>query len=77
MKFLMTLITIILIIVTLLVTYTFAHRLTLPYNSEGNYFDDNSMVVYHQQAVQVLGLFSIIAITVSVVVIYKTKRYYR
>lgn len=36
--------------------WIFIKRLLLPYNSEGRYFDAESSVVYHQQAVIVYGL---------------------
>lgn len=74
MKVLMTILTVVLVLVTLLLTYAFIDSLILPYNSEGNYFDENSMVVYHQQDVEAYGFLTFIAIILTSLAVYKTKK---
>lgn len=45
----------ILFVLEVLISIVFFKRLYLPYNEEGNYFDENIMVVYHQQSLLSLG----------------------
>ena len=42
-------------ILTTIFCWTFYSRLKFDYNSEGNYFDEKNVVVYHEQAVFVYG----------------------
>ncbi len=58
-KFLLTFSTIILFVLTILFAWTFVNRWTIPFNSEGNYFDENTSVVYHEQSVLIYGLITI------------------
>ena len=36
---------------TLLLSYLIIYRMTLPYNSEGIYFDEAHLITIHQQAI--------------------------
>lgn len=56
MKVPFSILTIILALATLLNAIVFISRLTLSYNLQGSYFDENSSTVYHEQAVTVYGL---------------------
>ncbi|MGX7666400.1 hypothetical protein [Flavobacterium pedocola] len=47
-------------VITILLVLVFAERLALNYNSEGNYFDENTAIVYHEQAVLVYGILSVL-----------------
>lgn len=48
----------------------FIDRLILPYNSEGNYFDQKDLVVYHQQSIVAYGLLTFIFLTTTIISIY-------
>ena len=74
MKVVMTTLTVVLVLVTLTLTYAFITSLTLTYNSEGNYFDESSMVVYHQQDVEAYGFLSFVAVVLTSLSVYKTKK---
>jgi hypothetical protein len=74
MKFVMTTLTVVLVLVTLILTYTFIASLTLTYNSEGNYFDESSMVVYHKQDIEAYGFFTFVTVILTSLAIYKTKK---
>ena len=50
----------------------FTNRLTLNYNSEGNYFDESSSIVYHTQAVFVYGILSVLLIGLTSLLLYFT-----
>jgi len=56
----------VLIMATTFFAVTFFNRLTLPFNSEGNYFDNNAGIVYHKQSVLVYGLITFILVLVTV-----------
>jgi len=46
----------VLVFTACLVGWLFIRRLILPYNSEGNYFNETDSIVYHEQAVLVFGI---------------------
>jgi len=46
----------------------------MSYNSEGNYFDENSGVVYHQQAVNVFGVIALILFFLTILTVWKLKK---
>ena len=46
----------VLVFTTCLIGWLFIRRLILPYNSEGNYFNETDSIVYHEQAVLVFGI---------------------
>jgi hypothetical protein len=43
------------------------------YNTEGNYFDENSAVVYHEQAVFVYGILAFVSLLVTTLTIWRLK----
>ena len=73
-KFIQAVILVPLLIGTFGIGWVFIKRIRLPYNSEGRYFDEGSGVVYHQQAVVVYGLLSIIVLAIIVGVVYRLSR---
>lgn len=52
---------------------TFYNRLKMPYNTEGNYFEENSALVYHEQSVLVWGLVFFVFFCFSVFVTFSGK----
>jgi uncharacterized membrane protein YjgN (DUF898 family) len=76
MKIGLTMLTIILALLTLFIAIGFVHRLTLSYNSEGTYFDENTFSVYHEQAVTVYGILVFIGLVLTLLLFYKTKKAY-
>ena len=68
-KWLLIILTTILIFFTLLFAFIFYNRMILVYNSEGNYFDENSLVVYKEQAKIIYGIitFSLLFLTLFTV----------
>lgn len=55
-RYLLTVSTIILFVLTILFAWTFVIRWTIPFNSEGNYFNEKTSIVYHEQSVFIYGL---------------------
>ena len=49
----------------------FLQRLDLPYNAEGNYFDQNDLVTYQAQSVAVYGVLSFGSLIVVGIMSYK------
>ena len=70
----MTILTLILSLVTLLMSFVFANRLTFSYNSEGRHFDESSLIVYHKQAVTVYGLLFFSGLVLTLLAFYKTRK---
>lgn len=64
-------------ILTVVNGFTFINRLTMPYNSEGNYFDESSSIVYHQQSIIVYGLLCFVFITLTILLAYKIIKKYK
>jgi hypothetical protein len=58
-------------ILTLIFSLTFITRTRLSYNEEGRYFDENDMVVYHEQAEVVYGLLTIVFLSLTVITLSK------
>jgi hypothetical protein len=71
-KLILSIITILLIHLTVLAGWILKHRLSLPYNSEGSYFDKKNGVVYYQQAVEVYGLITLSLFLLTVWMAYVT-----
>ena len=67
----------ILFLFTLLFAWIFFTHLTLPYNDEGRYFDEDSMTVYKQQSVLLYGLITVVNLALTSVTIVLTKRLYK
>ncbi|CAM3353456.1 hypothetical protein FLLO111716_05870 [Flavobacterium longum] len=51
--------------------FIFLGRAGLPYNSEGNYFDENNMVTYQTQSVAAYGVLSLGSLIVVGIISYK------
>ena len=69
-KIILTISTTLLTILTIISVMTLIERLTLPYNSEGNYFDEKESVVYNQQSIFAYGLLTFIILTTTIVLTY-------
>jgi hypothetical protein len=50
----------ILFVSTILIASVLLTRLKMEYNSEGNYFDENTLVVYKKQAIIVYGIITLL-----------------
>ncbi|PZP52548.1 MAG: hypothetical protein DI598_00495 [Pseudopedobacter saltans] len=62
------------IVLLFICAITFWKRLSLPYNTEGNYFDEANSIVYHQQAVGVFGFLSLLFLVILVVSFVRKKK---
>lgn len=51
--------------------WMFYVRVRMKYNSEGTYFDENTLVVYKEQAVLVYGAIAILLLTITLLTIWK------
>lgn len=65
--------TIVLALLTIIFGWTFYNRIGMDYNSEGNYFDKNSLVVYKEQAVMIYEIISFILLTLTLLITCKLK----
>ena len=65
-KILKNIIFILLCIATLLLSCLIVYRITLPYNSEGIYFDEANLTTIHQQAISgyAMLLFMLVIMTI-------------
>jgi hypothetical protein len=59
-KKILTVCTTILCVLTILFGLAFQSRLTMQFNSEGNYFDESSATVYHRHSIIVYGLITFV-----------------
>jgi hypothetical protein len=59
------------ICLTLLFFYQFLKRINLPYNSEGNYFDEESLITYKAQAAEVYGTLAFACLLFTGIFLYK------
>jgi hypothetical protein len=59
----------ILSVLILIFGYLFVESLFMPFNSEGNYLDESTMTVYHQQQKEVYGIitFSLFILVITLV----------
>ncbi|WP_298396802.1 hypothetical protein [Flavobacterium sp.] len=48
--------------------------MALDYNSEGNYFDKNTLVTYNEQGVITFGLMTFVILIVTLLMIKKIKK---
>ncbi|MBN1252383.1 MAG: hypothetical protein JXR51_16275 [Bacteroidales bacterium] len=55
---------------TAIVGLEFKNRFALPYNSNGNYFDKTTTIVYHAQSVFVYGLITFILFLIALFLAY-------
>lgn len=59
---------------TLISCWTFIKRLALDYNSEGKFFDENTNVVYYEQAVLIYGIISFVLLVFLIIVGWNYKK---
>lgn len=59
-----TILNIILSILFILFALFFIQSISFEYNSDGNYFDENSMVNYHQQSILVYGMLTLFTLLI-------------
>jgi len=71
-RIVLTIITTTLALITISFLLTLETRLSLSYNSEGNYFDENSATVYSEQAVIVYAILSILFLALTTFLTYLT-----
>ena len=74
LKIAFTILTITLVLVTLITAMVFVNRLTLSYNSEGRYFDESSLTVYHEQAIPFYGILFVCVLILTLLTFYKTRK---
>lgn len=76
-KFIFCTATIILLVSTFFTLTTFAQRLRMPFNDEGNYFDPTTMIVYHQQSILSYGVISFLLLLISCSMLFKILSLFR
>ena len=64
---------IILLLLTALFSWSFYTRCMMDYNSEGTYFDENTLVSYNEQALLVYGIITFILLTMTLMTTWKLK----
>ena len=64
---------IVLVLLTTLFSWSFYIRIRMDYNSEGTYFDNETLVVYKEQALVVYGLISFVLLTLTLLTTLKLK----
>ena len=69
----LTILVIILAILTVLFSWCFYIRIRMNYNSEGNYFDKETLIVYDEQAIIVYALIAFIFLTLTLLTAFKLK----
>lgn len=62
---------IILVLLTTLFSWSFYIRFRMDYNSEGTFFDKDTLVVYNEQALLVYGIIAFILLTLVVTTAWK------
>lgn len=72
-KIILILLTIVLALLTIIFGWIFYNRIGMDYNSEGNYFDKNSLVIYKEQAAMIYGIISFILLTLTLLITWKLK----
>lgn len=77
MKYVLLTISVVILLLTFLVGSIYFNRLTLNYNSEGNFFSMKESIVYTEQALGVFGLLTILGVVLSTLTIFGTIRYFR
>ncbi|NHM08372.1 hypothetical protein G4D82_14175 [Flavobacterium sp. CYK-4] len=63
----------VLVFLTALSSWSFYTRSNMDYNSEGTYFDENSLVTYNEQALLVYGMVAFIFLTLTLLTTWKLK----
>ena len=57
-------------LLSLLFSSVAIQRFQMPYNTEGNYFDEETQIVYHQQSVIVYVILTVVLLGVTIFVLY-------
>lgn len=73
MKIKILVIFIVLVLLTTLFSWSFYTRCKMDYNSEGTYFEENTLVVYNEQALVVYGIITFILLTLTLLTTWKLK----
>jgi len=73
-KRILIILTTILFVLTAVFSFIYLNRLKMNYNSEGNYFNENPGVVYHQQAVIIWGIIALVLFFLTVLTAWKLKK---
>jgi hypothetical protein len=68
--------TTILSILTIVFGLAYFNRLGMEYNSEGNFFDSDAGIVYHEQAVGGYGIIALFLLTLTICTVWKLKKKY-
>ena len=63
-----------LVTMSIIFAWTFVNRWTMPFNSEGNYFDLNTGVSYHEQSVIFYGVITTILMLFTALTGFYLKR---
>ena len=63
---------IILLVSTGLLGWTFFQRLNLTYNSEGKFFDEGLVTVYHKQSIISYGFLTFVSLALTILIFYIT-----
>lgn len=66
---------IILALLTAIFTWFFYVRTRMDYNSEGNYFDEESLVTYNEQSLIVYGVISFVLLSLTLLTALKLKSF--
>jgi len=69
-KILLSILTLVFVLLTIIISNAFFNRMKMPFNSEGNYFDENAGIVYHQQSVMAYGIMAFILLATSVFLVF-------
>ena len=65
-KNILTICTAIFCVSTILFGLAFGHRLTMPFNSEENYYDESSATVYHRHSIIVYGIITLVLCVMTI-----------
>lgn len=63
----------ILVLLTTLFSWSFYTRSKMDYNSEGTYFDKNTLVTYNEQALLAYGIIAFISLMMTLMTTWKLK----
>lgn len=72
-KWVIIILLILLILLTIVSVRTYLNRSGLGYNAEGNYFDQDAGIVYHEQAVLFYGSISVVLLLLAFLVVRRLK----
>lgn len=76
-KFVFSILSLFTISITTILIITFVKRLNMDFNSEGRYFDEDSLVVYEEQSKMVYGFLSFLFLMLSLYILKITFNSYK